>query len=104
VPAKEIMAALSIDSDFFYHGFFYYDAYISYPTETGKQLGLPQWWSSGYGVDPEKVTTVLGMDEHGRATAWIKSYGGPEGTGLIRLWGNDQLPGDMGFIRKIVER
>jgi len=103
VPSKEIMAALGIDADFLYRGFFYYDAYISYPTEAGKELGMPEWWCSGYGVDPEKVTTVLGVDEHGRATAWIKSYGGPEGTGLIRLWGNDQLPQDMGFIKKIAE-
>jgi hypothetical protein len=101
VPGKEIMAALDIDSDFFYHGFSYYDAYMSYPTEAGKRLGMPQWWCSGYGVDPKKVTTVLGIDEHGRATAWIKSYGGPRGTGIIRLWGNDQLPQDMHFIKKI---
>jgi outer membrane protein assembly factor BamB len=104
VPSKEIMAALGIDTEFLYRGFFYYDAYFSYPTETGKKLGMPEWWCSGYGVDPKKVTTVLGTDEHGRATAWIKSYGGPEGTGLIRLWGNDQLPQDMGFIKKIAER
>jgi outer membrane protein assembly factor BamB len=100
VPVKDLMAALGIDEDFFYRGFSYYDAYMSYPTESGKRLGMPQWWCSGYGVDPRKVTTVLGVNEHGQATAWIKSYGGPEGTGLIRLWGNDQLPPDMNFIKK----
>jgi outer membrane protein assembly factor BamB len=103
VPVKDLMAALGIDEDFFYRGFSYYDAYMSWPTEAGKRLGMPQWWCSGYGVDPRKVTTVLGVNEHGQATAWIKSYGGPEGTGLIRLWGNDQLPKDMNFIRKIAE-
>ena len=103
VPVKDLMTALGIDEDFFYRSFYYYDAYISYPTEAGKRLGLPQWWCSGYGVDPKKVTTVLGIDEHGQATAWTKSYGGPGGTGLIRLWGNDQLPQDMNFIKKIAE-
>ncbi|UCH96561.1 MAG: PQQ-binding-like beta-propeller repeat protein [Candidatus Aminicenantes bacterium] len=103
VPVKDLMTALSIDEDFFYHGFSYYDAYMSYPTEAGKRLGMPQWWCSGYGVDPKKVTIVLGIDEHGRATAWIKSYGGPQETGLIRLWGNDRLPQDMNFIKKIAE-
>lgn len=103
VPVKDLMAALGIDKNFFYRGFSYYDAYMSYPTEAGKKLGMPQWWCSGYGVDPKKVTTVLGINEHGQATAWIKSYGGPEGTGLIRLWGNDQLPQDMNFIKKIAD-
>jgi outer membrane protein assembly factor BamB len=103
VPVKDLMAALGIDENFFYRAFSYYDAYMSYPTEVGKRLGMPQWWCSGYGVDPGKVTTVLGVNEHGQATAWIKSYGGPEGTGLIRLWGNDQLPQDMNFIKKIAE-
>jgi outer membrane protein assembly factor BamB len=103
VPVKDLMAALGIDEHFFYRAFSYYDAYMSYPTESGKRLGLPQWWCSGYGVDPGKVTTVLGVNEHGQATAWIKSYGKPEGTGLIRLWGNDQLPKDMNFIKKVAE-
>ncbi|MCP5101903.1 MAG: PQQ-binding-like beta-propeller repeat protein [bacterium] len=103
MPYKEVMAALGFDRSFFFPGFFNYDAYISYPTDVGKRFGMPEWWSSGYGVDPGRVTVVLGKDEHGRATAWIKSYGGPEGTGLIRLWGNDQLPEDMTFIKKVAE-
>jgi hypothetical protein len=101
VPVKDLMTALGIDEQFFYRAFSYYDAYMSYPAGPGKRLGLPRWWCSGYGVDPGKVTTVLGVNEHGQATAWIKSYGGPEDTGLIRLWGSDQLPKDMNFIKKI---
>jgi outer membrane protein assembly factor BamB len=101
VPIKEIMTILDIDKDFFYRGFSYYDAYMSYPTEIGKSWGMPQWWCSGYGVDPKKVTTVLGINEHGQATAWIKSFGGPPGTGLIRLWGNHRLPQDLSFIEEM---
>jgi len=104
VPGKEIMAVLGIETKFFFRAFSYYDTYFSYPTEAGKKLGMPKWWCSGYGVDRKQVTTVLGIDEHGRVTAWIKSYGGPEGTGLIRLWGNKHLPQDMGFIKKIAEK
>ena len=104
VHGKEIMDALGIETNFFFRAFSYYDSYFSYATEDGKKLGMPAWWCSGYGVDRSQVTTVLGLDEHGRATAWIKSYGGPPGTGLIRLWGDRHLPQDMKFIKKIIER
>jgi len=104
VPSQELISALGIDKNFFYHGFSFYDAYYSYPTGEGDRMGYPKWWCSGYGVDPEKVTVVLGKDEHGRAVAWIKSYGGPKGAGILRLWGNDRLPHDMKFIKTITEK
>lgn len=103
VPFKEVMAALGVDRSFLYSAIGNYDAYISHPTDLGKRFAMPEWWSSGYGVDPKLVNVVLGMDEFGRATAWIKSYGGPEGTGLIRLWGNPLLPEDMTFIIEVAE-
>lgn len=35
------------------------------------------------------MTTVLGMDEWGLASAWVKRYGGPEGTGFVRVPAGD---------------
>jgi hypothetical protein len=35
------------------------------------------------------VSLVLGLDEWGLAAAWIKSYGGPEGTGFMRVPSDD---------------
>lgn len=103
VPANELAAALGLDRSFFYQVYFFYDTYITYATENGKQLGLPDWWSSGYGVDRSKVTVVLGRDEFGRATAWIKSYSSEPGKGLIRLWGKTALPEDLSFVKKIAD-
>lgn len=103
VPFKEVMAALGFDQSFLYSAMGNYDAYISRPTEMGKRFGMPEWWSSGYGVDPKQVTVVLARDEFGRAVSWIKSYGGPGGTGLIRLWGNHRLPEEMTFIKDVAE-
>lgn len=102
-PGDEIMAALGIPKDFLYHAFFYYDSYISHPTAAGERINMPEWWSSGYGIDAKQVTTVLGTDEHGRATAWIKNYGGPENTGFIRLWGNHALPDNLEFVKKLIQ-
>jgi hypothetical protein len=31
---------------------------------------------------------VLGLDERGLAAAWVKRYGGPPGTGFVRINGS----------------
>ena len=38
-------------------------------------------------ADPADVTETLALDEQGLAAAWLKSYGGPPGTGFVRLYG-----------------
>jgi outer membrane protein assembly factor BamB len=54
-------------------------------TATGKQWGLQPRWRTGWGIDPDRSITVLGLDEFGLASAWVKRYGGPEGTGFVRV-------------------
>ena len=54
-------------------------------TEAGKRWGLPNRWRTGWGIDPDRSITVLGLDEFGLATAWVRRYGGPEGTGFVRV-------------------
>ncbi len=61
--------------------------YQSTVTADGINWGLTRdWWVGGFAVDAKQVTTVLARDETGRASAWVKNYGGPEGTGLVQLW------------------
>ena len=62
-------------------------------TAEGRAMGLPSWWLDRWGADPEDVTTVLAYDEQGQAVAWIKRFGGPPGTGFIRLFSGDGSPG-----------
>jgi hypothetical protein len=40
---------------------------------------------SNWSAEPSGVTTVLAEDEQGLAAAWVRRYGGPEGTGFIRI-------------------
>jgi outer membrane protein assembly factor BamB len=57
----------------------------------GQRWGLTGYWRGSWGVSSSSVTDVLGMDEWGLATAWVKSYGGPAGTGLVRIPGDDPV-------------
>ena len=60
-------------------------------TAAGARIGLPQRWRDNWSVAPSGVTTVLGLDEWGLAAAWIKRYGGPAGTGFVRVPGDDPM-------------
>jgi outer membrane protein assembly factor BamB len=60
-----------------------FDFYGSLPTALGRQWGLSSGWLSQYAHDVSDDIQVLGLDEHGRASAWVKNFGGPVGTGFV---------------------
>lgn len=60
--------------------------YASSVTAEGGKWGLQGWWVGLGWVDPGQVSSVLARDENGMAGAWVKNFGGPEGTGLVQLW------------------
>jgi outer membrane protein assembly factor BamB len=51
----------------------------------GERWGLPPRWRDAWSVAPAGVSVVLGLDEWGLASAWLKSFGGEPGTGLVRV-------------------
>ena len=61
-------------------------------TRLGRRWGLPTgWWlTTGPIAAPPGSVDVLATDEHGHAAAWVKRYGGPEGTGFVRFWGRER--------------
>ncbi len=66
---------------------------VSKVTPQGRQLGLADWWLDNWGANPEDVSHVLAEDEWGLAAAWVKRYGGPSGSGFIRLYAGEGTPG-----------
>ena len=66
---------------------------VSKVTAQAKQLGLADWWLDNWGANPEDVTVVLAEDEWGLAAAWVKRYGGPSGSGFVRLYAGEGAPG-----------
>ena len=58
-------------------------------TDAGTAVGMRGWWLEQWGADPASVTEVLAYDEDGQAVAWRKAFGGPPGTGFVRLFSGD---------------
>ena len=67
------------------------DAYGLNVTPDGSARGLSSFWLARGEARREDVTTVLATDEFGRPAAWIKGFGGPPGTGFVRLWGSTSI-------------
>jgi outer membrane protein assembly factor BamB len=77
--------------------------YNSVVTEEGKRWGM-RGWGVGLGcVDPSQVSTVLAKDEHGMAGAWVKNFGGKEGTGLVQLHIPRDRPTDLYHVKLVAE-
>lgn len=57
-------------------------------TPAGRAWGLPaDWWIDDAGVNlPQDGLEALALDGHGHAAAWVRRFGGPPGTGFVRLW------------------
>jgi outer membrane protein assembly factor BamB len=59
------------------------------PNEAGRRAGLAPWYLDTWSASASDVTTVLATDEQGQAVAWIKSFGGPPGSGFVRFFAGD---------------
>ncbi len=59
------------------------DLYPVTVTDAGRRWGLRTDWVGSPSVDADQAGTVLAIDETGRASAWVRSFGGPEGTGYV---------------------
>lgn len=62
-----------------------FDIVSAKPTAAGETWGLHGWMLASWDADANSVTTVLARDEWHSAAAWIKSYGGPPGSGFVRI-------------------
>lgn len=72
-------------------------------TAAGREWGLPAgWWMDDPALAPQPGVQVLAADSHGHATAWVKSFGGPPGTGFVRMWGRSRMP-DPALVRAVAE-
>ena len=47
---------------------------------------------------------MLAVDENGHAAAWVKSYGGPPGSGFVRLEADGRDPARLALVAAVAER
>lgn len=57
-------------------------------TQEGLNWGLPNWFRTTGGLVPSNEVIPLGIDEHGRASIWLKKFNPRPGSGFIscRTW------------------
>lgn len=60
--------------------------YPAEPTMQGRQWGLKTNYVSRVGIPVSAVDIPLMVDETGKATSWVKTYGGPVGSGFVQTW------------------
>jgi eukaryotic-like serine/threonine-protein kinase len=72
-------------------------------TAEGHRFGLRDSGIDTAPVDPRQVTTVLAVDEYGNAGSWVKSYGGPKGSGLLQLNVPRTAPTDLAPYQAAIE-
>ncbi len=65
-----------------------FDRAGAWSTEEGRRLGLPESWISNWNVSAQPGLEPLAVDENGGYAAFRKGYGGPPGTGFVRVWGS----------------
>jgi outer membrane protein assembly factor BamB len=81
----------------------FFDGFGAAVTDAGRRWGLEDGWLSRWSADTAGVE-VLALDENGHAAAWVKSYGGPPGSGFVRLEADGRDPARLALVAAIAER
>ena len=77
--------------------------YANVPTADGRRMGLRSGFVGFPALTPDEHITALANDEYGKASAWLRSYGGPPGTGLLQLSVPRQELSDLSEIQAAIE-
>lgn len=73
----------------------------SFPTAEGRQIGLPDFWTSSVFIDKKQVDIVLGKNENGAVSAFAKNY--LHGGQLVQLWLDAERPDRLDALIKAAE-
>lgn len=72
-----------------------------FPTTAGKQLGLPDFWTTSLFINEKNVDVVLGKNENGDVSAFVKKYS--NGGQLVQIWMDADRPDRLDAIIKAAE-
>lgn len=68
-------------------------------TKEGKAMGIKEQWTATCPVDKKDVDVILGVDEKGRASSWIKNIGKGK---FVVLWIEQTFPEDYNFVDNVL--
>jgi eukaryotic-like serine/threonine-protein kinase len=74
----------------------------AFATKSGNIWGLKGFWAAPLSLPENQVDVVLGKDENGLASAWVKKFNPAEGSGFVQIWINENTV-DMSCIAKVAE-
>jgi eukaryotic-like serine/threonine-protein kinase len=60
--------------------------YPAFSTKDGNEWGLASFWAAPLSLPVNQVDIVLGMDENGLASAWVKKFNPAKGSGFVQVW------------------
>jgi len=69
-------------------------------TPEGRAMGIKDQWTATSPVDKKDVDVVLGLDERGRPSAWIKKTGNGY---FMQLWVDQTFPEDYNFVDEVIK-
>ena len=78
--------------------------YAVAPTAAGRATGLRHAGVASSPIDAQAGVTVLAVDEFGRASAWLRGYGGRPGSGLLQLELPRNEAPDLAELRAVIEQ
>ena len=70
-------------------------------TDKGKQFGLPHFWDASVFLKPEQVDLVLGKNENGMVSAFVKNY--KNGGRFVQCYLHPDLPENLDAVIKLAE-
>lgn len=75
----------------------------AFATEEGKRWGLANSWTSFLPLDEKQVDVVLGKDENGKVSAWLRQFSNIQNSGFIQMWMDPDFVDDMSSILRVAE-
>ena len=74
----------------------------AFPTPEGTKWGLTASWAAPLCVAVNQVDVVLGKDENGLASAWVKKFSKAPGSGFVQVWVKQNTT-DLNWLVRVAE-
>jgi len=74
----------------------------AFATKAGNEWGIKSFWAAPLSIYPKQADVILGMDENGLASAWVKKFNPAPGSGFVQIWASEG-DRDLSFITRVAE-